>query len=157
MNRLKFQVYSLQSKLQQMSKISLAETDAQIAACFPTLHELRPHLVEAEFVQRVRRQQQSGYQLAYLQLDENVVSVAGFRVSECLASGRFLYVDDLVTQASVRSLGYGDQLFDWLVAYAKSQDCEQLQLDSGVQRFAAHRFYLRKRMEITSHHFALKL
>jgi GNAT superfamily N-acetyltransferase len=137
--------------------ISLAETDAEIVACFPTMHELRPHLTQSEFVQRVRRQQSSGYQLAYLQQDGNVVSVAGFRVSECLASGKFLYVDDLVTQSTVRSLGYGDQLFDWLVAYARSQSCEQLQLDSGVQRFAAHRFYFRKRMEITSHHFALKL
>jgi hypothetical protein len=30
-------------------------------------------------------------------------------------------------------------------------------LDSGVQRFGAHRFYLRRRMDITSHHFALDL
>jgi len=33
----------------------------------------------------------------------------------------------------------------------------QLHLDSGVQRFSAHRFYLSKRMEISSHHFSLKL
>jgi hypothetical protein len=32
-----------------------------------------------------------------------------------------------------------------------------LHLDSGVQRFAAHRFYLARRMDITCHHFALKL
>jgi hypothetical protein len=30
-------------------------------------------------------------------------------------------------------------------------------LDSGVQRFGAHRFYLRRRMNITSHHFAIDL
>ncbi|MGZ5023946.1 MAG: GNAT family N-acetyltransferase, partial [Chthoniobacterales bacterium] len=32
-----------------------------------------------------------------------------------------------------------------------------LTLDSGVQRFDAHRFYLMKRMKISSHHFVLDL
>ena len=30
-----------------------------------------------------------------------------------------------------------------------------LDLDSGVQRFPAHRFYLGQGMAITAHHFAL--
>ena len=32
-----------------------------------------------------------------------------------------------------------------------------IDLDSGVQRHDAHRFYLRERMAITSHHFAKNL
>jgi hypothetical protein len=35
--------------------------------------------------------------------------------------------------------------------------CRSLDLDSGVQRFEAHRFYLRERMNITAHHFDLRL
>jgi hypothetical protein len=41
--------------------------------------------------------------------------------------------------------------------YARSQNCQQLTIDSGVQRFAAHRFYLMQRMNITSHHSTLEL
>ncbi len=74
-----------------------------------------------------------------------------------LHAGRFLYVDDLVTQEGDRSAGYGGFLFDWLVGQAREHDCERLELDSGVRRFNAHRFYLRKRMDISSHHFTLKL
>jgi hypothetical protein len=51
----------------------------------------------------------------------------------------------------------GGALFDWLVQLAREHECRELHLDSGVQRFDAHRFYLGKRMHITSHHFALKL
>ena len=69
----------------------------------------------------------------------------------------FMYVDDLVTDAEARSRGYGDALFDWLVNYARTQGCTRLDLDSGVQRFAAHRFYFRKRMHISFYHFALEL
>ena len=31
-----------------------------------------------------------------------------------------------------------------------------LHLDSGVQRFGAHRFYLASRMDIIAHHFSMK-
>ncbi|MBI3921087.1 MAG: GNAT family N-acetyltransferase, partial [Armatimonadetes bacterium] len=86
-----------------------------------------------------------------------VVAVAGFRLSENLAWGRFLYVDDLVTDEAERSRGHGQELLEWLLEYAHQQDCDQFHLDSGVQRFGAHRFYLRHGMDITSHHFALKL
>lgn len=135
-----------------------ASRNRDIDLCFPILSSLRPHLIRSEFVSRIRyQQQQCGYRLAYLENAGNITTVAGFRISECLAWGNFLYVDDLVTAASDRSLGYGDAMFDWLVEYARSHNCEELHLDSGVQRFAAHRFYFKKRMEITSHHFAIKL
>jgi hypothetical protein len=40
---------------------------------------------------------------------------------------------------------------------AKARNCDQLHLDSGVQRFGAHRFYLASRMDIIAHHFTMKL
>ena len=82
--------------------------------------------------------------------------MAGFRILNLLFSGRTLYIDDLVTRDSDRSRGFGAALFDWLVEHAKEQGCEHLTLDSGVQRFAAHRFYLNRGMDITSHHFELE-
>jgi GNAT superfamily N-acetyltransferase len=137
--------------------VSLARNDREIQSCFDVMVALRPHLKREEFVSRVRRQQQeSGYALAYVTAGE-VKAVAGFRISECLAWGKFLYVDDLVTGTSDRSQGYGGILFDWLVAYARAAGCDEFHLDSGVQRFDAHRFYLKKRMAIQAHHFGLKL
>ena len=139
-------------------RILIAKSELEISACFPVIKELRSHLNLTDFVTQVRRQQQQfDYKLAYLQVDELVLAVAGFRISESLAWGKFLYVDDLVSKSGMRSQGYGTQLFNWLVDYARSQDCQQLTLDSGVQRFAAHRFYLRHRMQISSHHFSIEL
>jgi len=141
-----------------MITITLAESDDQIRRCFPAMAELRPHVVEGEFVERVRRQQrESSYHLAFIEQSGAVRAVAGFRIAEFLAWGRILYVDDLVTASAERSRGHGKALFDWLVARAKANGCAQLHLDSGVQRFDAHRFYLRHRMSITSHHFSIQL
>lgn len=134
--------------------IQLAVNDETIRACFPAMQQLRPHLKESEFVERVRGQQEVGYRLAYSEDGGEVVAIAGFRVNESLAWGRFLYVDDLVTVESVRSQGYGQRLMDWLLALARDEGCGQFHLDSGVQRFGAHRFYLANRMDIRSHHFS---
>jgi GNAT superfamily N-acetyltransferase len=138
-------------------QIQLAENDEQIARCFLVMAQLREQLTIGEFLERVLRQRRNGYQLAFLEADGEVQSVAGFRLMENLAWGRFLYVDDLVTAEQSRSRGFGDALFDWLVDYAKQHNCRQFHLDSGVQRFGAHAFYLRKKMIISSHHFAMTL
>jgi predicted GNAT superfamily acetyltransferase len=136
---------------------ALATTREDIQRCFPVMAELRPHLVEADFVARVRRQQKEGYQLAFLTDKKIVRAAAGFRFSESLSWGKFMYVDDLVTAEKFRSQGHGQRLFRWLVSEAKAKDCDQLHLDSGVQRFGAHRFYLASRMDIIAHHFSIKL
>jgi GNAT superfamily N-acetyltransferase len=137
--------------------IQLATSDNQIAQCFEVLNQLRPHLQRSEFLAQVKRQQQSGYQLAFLQQDNQVVAVAGFNIGECLAWSKFMYVHDLVVAETMRSQGFGQQLSAWLIELAKFQGCQQLHLDSGVQRHDAHRFYLQQRMNITSHHFALRI
>jgi GNAT superfamily N-acetyltransferase len=100
---------------------------------------------------------ESGYRLAYVEDASRVAAVAGFRILECLAWGKFLYVDDLVTDERLRSKGHGRELLRWLAAHARENGCAELHLDSGVQRFGAHRFYLREGMDITSHHFGMKL
>lgn len=140
-----------------MHSIVLAQTDDEIQRCFAVMVQLRPHLVAETFVGRVRRQQRDRYQLAFLHADSAIQSVAGFRILENLAWGRFLYVDDLITGKEGRSRGYGQKLFAWLIERARAEQCDEFHLDSGVQRFGAHRFYLCQRMDITSHHFALKL
>lgn len=139
-------------------QIKLAETHVEITNCYPVMRQLRLHLSEQDFVEAVARQQAGdGYYLVFLEDDGTVRAVAGFRLGEMLFRGRFLYVDDLVTDEAARSQQYGDQLFDWLVRFAKDHDCRQLDLDSGVQRFDAHRFYFRKRMHISGYHFTLTL
>ena len=82
--------------------------------------------------------------------------IAGYRVAHNLAWGKYLYVDDLVTDESRRSSNFGGRLMEWLVQTARDEGCDELHLDSGVQRFAAHRFYLRHGMDIASHHFRIE-
>src|SRR5690349_7584265 len=134
-------------------EFGLAEDPATIRRCFPVMAELRPHLTEASFLERVLRQrEQAGYQLAFLAQVGMVRSLAGFRITEFLAWGRTLYVDDLVTRSESQGQSFGSRLFDWLIARAREARSDQVHLDSGVQPHGAHHFYLHKKMDITAHH-----
>ena len=137
--------------------ITLADSDEEIASCYAVMRELRPHIAEESFVPRVRSQQKYGYMLVYVQEASAPVAVAGFRVGQSLSWGRFLYVDDLVTLPGHRSRGHGAALLTWLANFAAEQGCEQLHLDSGVQRKDAHRFYEREGLELIGYHFCHRL
>lgn len=141
-----------------MSDILQIRDHASIRRCYPVMAQLRPHLSEAEFCEQVLRQMETqGYHLAAVEEKGVIVAVAGYRLVENLAWGSYLYVDDLITDDTRRGQGFGGQLFDWITEEAAREGCCAIHLDSGVQRFAAHRFYLGKGMEMTSRHFGIAL
>ena len=139
------------------SKISIARSEREISDCYPVMAELRPHIPPEEFLPVVKRlAETAGFKLAYLTEGE-IKAVAGFRISEWLAGGRYLEIEDLVAKSCERSKGYGGELFDWLVGHAKENNCLQVRLVSRVSRVDAHRFYLRRGMTLEAHYFSMGL
>ena len=135
------------------------ERVADLERAYIVMRELRPALSSpAEFRTTVRRLARAvGYRLVGAWRRGQLCALAGYRVGESIAWGRHLYVDDLVTASDHRSAGVGRQLCAWLRAEARRLRCRQWHLDSGVQRHAAHRFYLRERLDITCFHFQADL
>ncbi len=136
-------------------EVKLAQSHADLVRVAPILCELRTQFQPPELIAQIERQQRAGYQLAYVEQKGEVIAAAGFVITEKLAWQRHLYVDDLITSQDHRSSGAGHVLMSWLRDYAIAKGCQQLHLDSGVQRFAAHKFYLREGFIINSHHFSI--
>lgn len=132
-------------------------TDEEIQACFSVVSQLRPHINKNDFLGTIRSQFEKGYQLAAAISKNDVVAVAGFYIRENLAWGKYFYVEDLVSEQKQRSNGLGHMLLEWLHNKAKENNCDQLHLDSGVQRKDAHRFYEREGMMFASHHYVSTL
>lgn len=135
--------------------IRVAHSSAEIDGCYPVMSQLRPSYSPESFRARVREQQARGYVLAFLEHGTRVVAVAGYQIRETLIDGRFLHVDDLVTDEDHRSRGYGAKLLMWLRKEAQAHGCRSLQLDSGVQRSDAHRFYEQQGCRRIAIHFAI--
>jgi hypothetical protein len=130
-----------------MSPLELrhAETAAEIAACFPVMLSLRPHLTGPdELVARVTRQHEAGYRLLAGWRDAAPVALAGYRVEENLIHGRFIYVDDLVSAESARREGLGAKMLDAVAAIGRELGLTRLVLDTAIDNVFAHRFYYRQ-------------
>jgi GNAT superfamily N-acetyltransferase len=142
-----------------MEIVELEPGDERLARALPVLRELRPHLdpdVEA-FDRLYQRCHADGLRLAAVFEGAECRAVAGYRIYSNLVSGKHLYIDDLVTGEQWRSNGHGRALNDYLVRKAHDEGCASIQLDSGVQRADAHRFYFRERYTIHSFHFIRNL
>jgi ribosomal protein S18 acetylase RimI-like enzyme len=121
-----------------------AASAAEIARCYALMRELRPHLrSEAEFVERVQRQQGVGYRLLTAGIDDRIVGLAGYRAQENLIYGRFVYVDDLVVDPDERRGGIGAHLLDGVVDECRRQGVPTLVLDTAIDNSLGQRFYFR--------------
>lgn len=137
--------------------MKFATTKNEIIECFNVLSLLRPQLSLDEFLSSVERMSEStGYKLAYL-VEGEIRAVAGIRISEWLHTGKYLEIEELITNERERSKGYGGQLFDWILEYAKEEGCNQVRLVSGVAREKAHQFYLNKGMKFEAKYFSINV
>lgn len=136
-------------------QVQLADSSTNLVALAEVLNQLRPQFTVPYIRAQIEKQMQDDYQLAFIEENGEILGVAGFRLGEKLAWGKHIYVDDLVTNEHHRSEGAGKLLVKWLRGYALEHDCQQIHLDSGVQRYMAHKFYLREGFIIASHHFSI--
>ena len=123
--------------------------EAEIGACYELMRQLRPHLKsQEEFIARWRRQTADGYRILALWggggSNPGPRALAGYRITENLVHGKFLYVDDLVAEKAERSRGYGARLLNKLKEEGRALGCNKLVLDTGLDNYLAHRFYFRQ-------------
>jgi GNAT superfamily N-acetyltransferase len=142
----------------ELQLVDLDVDDPRWEKALPVLQELRPHLTADDRRAVHAEGHLQGYRfLAALADDGRCLGVAGWRIVATAFAGRKLYVDDLVTASAERSTGVGAALLAELERRARAAGCSVLDLDSGVQRHDAHRFYFRERMHISSHHLTKRL
>lgn len=139
-------------------ELRYADREADVAQCFHLIRQLRPHLAsENEFIERWRRQQADGYRLLVLWNAGRPVALAGFRVQDNLVHGRHLYVDDLVTDETLRGSGYGRRLMDRLKEEGRGLGLDKLILDTPLANVLGHRFYYREGLVARSLRFSVPL
>lgn len=138
-------------------KIKTAQTQEDFLKCLEVMQALRPHLTTESFLDLVSKMKEESYTLIYVEDGVKAVSACGFRYLTTLFEGRYIYIDDLSTLPEARGKGYAGALFDYVVEKAKSEGLPAVHLDSGHQRYDAHRLYLNKKMKIVYHHFRLEL
>lgn len=137
--------------------IKFALSREEVLQCWPAISELRPHLKKEEYLHKVQQLYEEGVKMLMLEAAGAIPTVAVFRINHYFHRGKNLYIDDLVSLPSHRGKGYARAMLEWIKDYAIEMGCENIHLDSGYQRYDAHRFYLNFGFKMMSHHFVLDL
>lgn len=119
-------------------------TKEEILEGFQVMSELRTHLDVDRYFELFEVMKREGYKLFALYNQEQIVAVTGLIVLTNFYNGKHVYVYDLVTAASARSKGFGEELLSYVEKWAAKQGCETVALSSGLARVDAHRFYREK-------------
>ena len=82
-----------------MNLIRTANAD-DIDKLIPALLELRPHRSAAEIRSMLLSLFKEDFKVIYIGDDSLAWSVMGFRIFNCLWSGKTLFIDDLVTMSA---------------------------------------------------------
>ncbi len=98
-----------------------------------------------------------GYQTIHLEIENEPVAFAGYRITETLLFGKHLFIDDLFTVEHKRNEGLAQHILKIIKAYAESVDCLSIQLDSGLSRKNTHLFYENNDFTKTAFHFYKKI
>jgi len=138
-------------------EVQIANTDEKILKCWKVIYELRPHLIEAEFLEKTKLQETEGAIMIFIEEEGRAVSAGVFRVNHFYHRGKNIYIDDLTTLPDYRSKGYGKKILDWIRQYALDNGVANIHLDSGVHRAAAHKLYFNYGFKIIGYHFAMDL
>ena len=142
-----------------MSQVKRALTSEDISKCRRAIQALRPLLTEELYHEAVSKTLADNRQLIYIEGNGEAAAIAVFETGYNLFRGKYIYIDDLSTLPEYRGNGYAGILLDWIFKYARDENFNQVDLDSGVSetRTDAHRLYLNKRFQVASLHFVSKL
>lgn len=133
------------------------ERHRQILSDAAALHRtLRPNL-PPDYEAYMRQMFKEGAEMAALTLGGRVKSLAVYRCHHTTFHGLRFYLDDLVTDESERGRGYGKAMLGWCEARARERGCDVFDLESGVQRSLAHRFYFREKFTLFAFSFTKTL
>jgi GNAT superfamily N-acetyltransferase len=123
------------------AEIRHIESIEDVSKAFIILRQLRTHLSLESFTELYFKMNREGYRLVALEIEGEMVAVAGINILTNFYNNKFLLVYDLVTDELQRSSGYGEQLLSYIHEYARGQGCTYVTLESALHRVDAHRFY----------------
>ncbi|WP_221394787.1 GNAT family N-acetyltransferase [Dyadobacter sp. NIV53] len=142
-----------------MSQVKVAVTESDILKCRRAIQALRHSLTDDIYLDQALKTLADNRQFVFIEENGEAAAVAVFETGYNLFRGKYIYIDDLSTLPEYRGKGFAGILLDWISEYAKTENFDEIHLDSGVNeaRTNAHRLYLNKRFQITSLHFVTKV
>lgn len=124
----------------------------------PYLNKLHEQPLEEEVLkERLLEMFDQNYECFGIYIEEQLVGVFGLWFMTRHYAGRACEVDHIYIQDDYQRKGVGRALFEFIHEYASSKNCETMELNSYVENFGSHKFYMNLGYIIRGYHFLKKL
>ncbi len=100
---------------------------------------------------------EQNYECQGIFIERTLVGVFGLWFATRHYCGKTCEPDHVYIIPEYRRKGLGKDVFEWIFDYAREKGCETSELNSYVQNYPSHKFYLNEGYEIWAHHFLKKL
>lgn len=97
------------------------------------------------------------YECAGVFLNNMLIGVCGLWFCTRHYAGFTMEIDHVYVEEDYRNQGIGKEFLSWIESYAKSKNCNTIELNTYVQNYPSHKFYYNEGYEILGYHFLKKL
>lgn len=123
----------------------------------PLVQQLYPDLTQEKYASMLHEMIPNNYSQAVVFENEKAVALSGIWFNTKLWTGKYIELDNVVTDKNFRSKGAGKLLNNFATEKAKQLGCKYIVLDAFAENRDAHRFYFRDGYVIGGFHFLKKL
>ena len=128
------------------------------ALVLPYLKKLHENRLDHELLQqRLLEMFDQNYECFGIYKENKLIGVFGLWIMTRHYAGRACEVDHIYIENSFQRKGVGKSLFEFIQDYAISKSCETMELNSYVENFGSHKFYMNLGYVIRGYHFLKKL
>ena len=97
------------------------------------------------------------YECFGVYLGEELIGVFGLWFMTRHYAGKSCEPDHVFIKSEYQNRGFGKQIFEFIFDYSRKKGCETSELNSYVQNFKSHKFYMNHGYVIKGYHFLKKL
>lgn len=133
--------------------ISFEEMKAQ----YFLLQQLNPRLLQDDYETMLPDMIRNGYRQVVVRENGQPIGMSGFWINTKLYCGKYIEMDNVVTDVNYRNKGIGKILCDWITQKGRTEGCKHILLDAYVNNRDAHRFYFREGFFIEGFHMNKKI
>jgi len=124
----------------------------------PLIMELSEYQTEESLLKsRMGEMFDQNYECFAIYLKEEVIGTFGLWFMTRHYAGKSCEIDHVFIKPIYQNRGFGKEIFEYIFKYARGKGCETNELNSYVQNFKSHKFYMNLDYVIKGYHFLKKL
>jgi hypothetical protein len=112
---------------------------------------------EALLIARFEEMLTQNYECFGVYFKDEIIGVFGLWFMTRHYAGKSCETDHIYIKSEYQNRGFGKEIFEFIFRYSREKGCEASELNSYVQNFRSHKFYMNHGFIIKGYHFLKKL